>query len=142
MQQAHKLSVATFLIKSGARGDQLRKVLTALLNRAKNAVPENAVGAAERINRFGASDISNWARFSGSSTLAGRTGGPNRVKDMGNILQSKIKDLISGDSRLGLNDREALTGRGTKALIDSQRLDLGSGVIDDIKRLPSNLFGK
>lgn len=50
MTNTDQLIVATYAIKSAARGDYLKKTLNALINRGANATPQNASGAISRLD--------------------------------------------------------------------------------------------
>jgi len=116
MNNTEKLAASLFLVKSGARGDQLMKIVKALAIRMKHGTPESSAIATNRlyagINGLpGLPGLSRWPLISGSRLLSPDTS-INKVLNIIEPHLKKVTDPFAGIGAKGSDYRlRFLTGK-------------------------------
>jgi len=110
MNNTEKLAASLFLVKSGARGDQLMKIVKALAIRMKHGTPESSAIATNRLYA-GINGLSRWPLISGSSLLSRGTS-INKVLNIIEPHLKKVTDPFAGIGAKGSDYRlRFLTGK-------------------------------
>jgi hypothetical protein len=156
MKNLEKLYASTFILKSAARGDQLRKALTALLIRAKHGNPVSSRGAISRLDAFGKKypilDAVTDPPHNPNGFRLGEI--PDQAKNISSSLLHTLNTVLSkSKNRFTMpspaRDFSSIFGRGVKGRSAVSKIensgknnilfpeDSGQNLLQDI---PTNLF--